>query len=146
MSASSHNRSQLFIPSHTRSPINSPAQHKSLNVYMKETIDVCRQKKWDKLSLETIWMFLTEEMGELASALRRTTVNQFTDRKKTNVESELMDVLSYLFQIAAILNIDMDEIWESEVRHIRTKRKPKAESKFPNTRFSASDPEEYARI
>ena len=96
---------------------------KTLNTYMKETLDVCRHKKWDSLSLETIWMFLTEEMGELASALRRTQVNQFTDRKKINVESELMDVLSYLFQIAYILNIDLDKTWNSEIKSIRTKRK-----------------------
>ena len=34
------------------------------------------------------------ELGELASAIRRST-NKFNDRKKTNIEGEIMDVLTY---------------------------------------------------
>ena len=79
----------------------------SLNECKIETMKICEKKGWDKVPVENIWMYLTEEVGELASAIRRST-NQFSDRKKTSIEGEIMDVLSYLFQIAHIFDIDLD--------------------------------------
>ena len=51
----------------------------TLNNCKKETMNICRKKQWDKVPVENIWMYLTEEIGELASAIRRST-NQFSDR------------------------------------------------------------------
>ena len=82
----------------------------NLNYYKNETYKLCKQKGWDVVSIESLWMFLVEEIGELASAIRRTT-NQFNDKKKISVESEIMDVLSYLFQIAHYFEIDLDKCW-----------------------------------
>lgn len=80
----------------------------SLNECKTATMEICKKKGWDRVPVENIWMYLTEEIGELASAIRRST-NQFSDRKKTNIEGEIMDVLSYLFQIAHIFDIDLDK-------------------------------------
>ena len=84
---------------------------KTLNFYKEATKNVCKQKGWDNVSVEYLWMFLIEEVGELASAIRRHK-KQFPDRKKVNIEGEIMDVLSYLFQFADIFNIDLDKAWE----------------------------------
>jgi NTP pyrophosphatase (non-canonical NTP hydrolase) len=92
---------------------------KSLNYYKTITKEICKQKGWDNVSVEYLWMFLIEEVGELASAIRRYK-KQFPDRKKVNVEGEVMDVLSYLFQLADILNIDLDTAWNN---HINTQHK-----------------------
>ena len=86
----------------------------TLNTCKKETMNICRKKGWDKVPVENIWMYLTEEIGELASAIRRST-NQFSDRKKTSIEGEIMDVLSYLFQIADIFDIDLDKAMENHL-------------------------------
>jgi len=83
----------------------------SLNDYKKMTRAVCEKKGWHKVSIEYLWMFLIEEVGELASAIRRHK-KQFPDRKKVNVEGEIMDVLSYIFQIADILDIDLNLAYE----------------------------------
>jgi len=83
-----------------------------LNACKKETIEVCKKKGWDTVSVENLWMFLIEEVGELASAIRRST-NRFNDRKKTNIEGEIMDVLSYLFQISHVFDIDLDTAWKN---------------------------------
>ena len=82
-----------------------------LNKYKELTMDVCRKKKWDNVPIENLWMYLTEEVGELASAIRRNT-NQFSDGKKTNIQGEIMDVMSYLFQIADVFDIDLDEAFD----------------------------------
>ena len=83
----------------------------SLNRCKEDTMRICKVKGWDNVSVPHIWMFVVEEIGELASAIRRNT-GQFSDKKKINVEGELMDVLSYLFQLAHVFDIDLDEAWE----------------------------------
>ena len=83
----------------------------TLNECKNLTMEICKTKGWNEVSIPHIWMFLTEEIGELASAIRRTT-NQFSDKKKTSIEGEIMDVLSYLFQIAHVFDIDLDKAWK----------------------------------
>lgn len=85
--------------------------NKSLNYYKDFTKQICINKGWQNVSVEYLWMFLIEEVGELASAIRRHK-KQFPDRKKVNIEGEIMDVLSYLFQLADIFDIDLDKAWE----------------------------------
>lgn len=86
----------------------------SLNRCKELTRDLCRAKGWQDVSIPHLWMFLVEEIGELASAIRRST-NQFSDKKKVNIEGEIMDVMSYLFQIADRFGVDLDAEWA--IRH-----------------------------
>ena len=66
------------------------------------------------MSIPLLWMLITEEVGELASAIRRTT-NNFTDKKKVYIEGEIMDVMSYLFQLADRFQVDLDSAWKAHV-------------------------------
>ena len=43
----------------------------SLNYYKSETEKVCKSKGGDKVNVDTVWLLLTEEFGELASAIRQ---------------------------------------------------------------------------
>jgi len=43
----------------------------SLNYYKTETEKVCRSKGWDRAPIDTVWLLLSEEVGELASAIRQ---------------------------------------------------------------------------
>ena len=82
----------------------------SLNAYKHCVIELCKFKGWHTTSIEKVWILLSEEVGELAGSIRRYN-NHFKDSKKTKIEDELGDVFSYLFQIAGMLNIDMDQMW-----------------------------------
>lgn len=88
----------------------------SLNFYKDETKKVCKAKGWDKVNIDTVWLLLTEEFGELASAIRqhkRTFKKMHLKKERgTDVMMELGDVFSYLFQLAHMLNVDLDEMWE----------------------------------
>lgn len=86
----------------------------SLNHYKAETLKICFQKGWENVSIPLLWMLITEEVGELASAIRRTT-NNFTDKKKVYIEGEIMDVMSYLFQLADRFQVDLDSAWKTHV-------------------------------
>ena len=97
----------------------------SLNYYKTETEKVCKQKGWDRANVDTVWLLLTEEFGELASAIRqyKRTFKKMNLKKErgTDVMMEMGDVLSYLFQLAHMLNVDLDQMW---CEH-RTKMKSK---------------------
>ena len=41
----------------------------TLNYYKNETEKVCKSKGWDRANVDTVWLLLTEEVGELASAI-----------------------------------------------------------------------------
>mgnify|MGYP000848374905 CR=1 FL=1 len=83
----------------------------SLNTYKDLTKDLCIHKGWQKAKIEQVWLFFTEEVGELAGSIRRGT-NQYCDGKKTKIEDEMGDVFSYLFQLSYMMNIDLDRMWE----------------------------------
>ena len=61
-------------------------------------------------SVTRLWMHLTEEVGDLAGAIRRTS-HQFEDSKKTNIDKEFVDILQCVFVLAKKLDIDLDEAW-----------------------------------
>lgn len=86
-----------------------------LNQFRECTRVVCKQKGWDKTSVNTVWLLLTEEIGELASAIRQNSRTYVKTGLKKNrgidVQSEMGDVFSYLFQLAYMLNVDLDDMW-----------------------------------
>ena len=82
-----------------------------LNVFKNVTHQLCVKKGWHKASIEQVWLYLTEEIGELAGSIRRSK-NQFRDEKRVKLEDEMGDVFSYLFQLAGMLDIDLDEMWK----------------------------------
>ena len=88
----------------------------TMNKYRDETADMCKQKGWDKAPISAVWMLYTEENGELASAIRQhQRFYRKTGLKKdhgSDVKMEMGDVFSYLFQIASMLNVDLDEMWK----------------------------------
>lgn len=98
----------------------------TLNYYKSETEKVCKIKGWDKVNIDTIWLLLSEEFGELASAIRqyKKTFKKVNLKKHrgTDVMMEMGDVFSYLFQIAHMLNIDLDEMWAHHLSKINNKK------------------------
>lgn len=88
----------------------------SLNTYKDETERVCKAKGWDKVNIDSVWLLLSEEFGELASAIRqyKKTFKKMNLKKErgTDVMMEMGDVFSYLFQLAHMLNVDLDMMWE----------------------------------
>lgn len=97
----------------------------NLNSYRDETTELCIRKGWDKSNIYLVWLLLMEEVGELASAIRHHTKHfRKTNIKKGNgidVVMEMGDVFNYLFQIAGMLNIDMEDMWEKQMQKANNK-------------------------
>jgi NTP pyrophosphatase (non-canonical NTP hydrolase) len=102
----------------------------SLNECRDQIQRLCDDKGWSKSSIEQVWLYLSEEFGELASAIRRNT-NQYCDNKKIKIEDEIGDVFSYLFQISGMLKIDLETVWEKNM--VKSQKKNyKSKSTFQN--------------
>ena len=108
-----------------------------LNVYKIKIMEMCKYKGWDTCSVEKVWLLLTEEIGELAGSIRRTN-NHFRDKKKVKVEDELGDVFSYLFQIAGILDIDLNQMWITNQNKSLQKKYYKDKNLFSNNEQRSS--------
>ena len=87
----------------------------TLNLYRDTTHDLCKSKGWDRAPVNTVWLLLTEEIGELASAIRQYTrtfkKSGLKKERGVDIQMEMGDVFSYLFQLASMLNVDLDEMW-----------------------------------
>lgn len=97
-----------------------------MNTYKDETFLMCKNKGWDKAPISTVWLLFTEEIGELASAIRQYQRNyRKTGLKKdrgTDITTEMGDVFSYLFQLAYMLGVDLDEMWEKHRQKVQTRK------------------------
>mgnify|MGYP006297982725 FL=1 len=97
-----------------------------MNMYRDETFDLCRKKGWDKAPVSAVWLLFTEEVGELASAIRQYQRHfKKTGLKKdrgTDIVTEMGDVFSYLFQLAYMLNVDLDEMWEKHREKVQARK------------------------
>ncbi len=82
---------------------------------------ICKQKGWDKVPIHKVWLLFTEEIGELASAIRQSQNIYKKSGKTIDVATEMGDVFSYLFQLAYMLNIDLDRMWEFHKQKMTTK-------------------------
>lgn len=97
-----------------------------MNCYRDETFVLCRTKGWDKAPVSTVWLLFTEEIGELASAIRQYQRNfKKTGLKKdrgTDITTEMGDVFSYLFQLAYMLNVDLDDMWLKHREKVQSRK------------------------
>jgi len=98
----------------------------TLNFYKNETEKICKQRGWDKANIDTVWLLLTEEFGELASAIRqyKKTFKKVNLKKErgTDITMEMGDVFSYLFQLAHMLNVDLDDMWHQHNKKMKYKK------------------------
>tara|TARA_B110000285_G_C15134377_1_gene625868 strand:- start:932 stop:1387 length:456 start_codon:yes stop_codon:yes gene_type:complete len=89
----------------------------SLNQYKDVTMSLCHHKGWDNQEVQNVWMLLTEEIGELAGAIRqyrgpyKKRGNGVPKTPIVHLRNEFGDVFSYLFQLAGMLDIDLDKMW-----------------------------------
>ncbi|WP_338766114.1 MazG nucleotide pyrophosphohydrolase domain-containing protein [Bernardetia sp. ABR2-2B] len=93
---------------------------KDFQSYIKE---LCIERGWDKNSPSELFLLFSEEVGEVAKAIRNhtnlhTQKSQNSEEKyqKTKVElaSELADVLNYLLDISNHFEIDLAQSFKDK--------------------------------
>jgi NTP pyrophosphatase (non-canonical NTP hydrolase) len=78
-----------------------------LQHYMDET---CKERGWTKDNYAEKFLLFTEEVGELAKAIRKTQglYQEKARPKRVGLEEEFADVLSYLLDLANCFQVDLE--------------------------------------
>ncbi len=92
-----------------------------LQNYIKK---ICKERAWDKNNYLEIFLLFSEEIGELAKAMRnreKLYTEEAKKYKKYELEEEFADVLSYLLDLANYFEIDLEKAFRKKDK-INSKR------------------------
>lgn len=90
-------------------------EQSTLADYQQFINDVCIERGWDKRSPLEKMLFMTEEVGEVAKALRKEL--GYDGPKPANIDhlsEELVDVFNYILDIANQFDIDMAQAFQAK--------------------------------
>jgi NTP pyrophosphatase (non-canonical NTP hydrolase) len=87
-------------------------ENASLPEYQQFIKDLCAERGWDKNSPLELFLLFSEEVGELAKAIRNE-MNLYQEvdkpkRKRFELEEEFADVFSYLMDLAKCFGVDLE--------------------------------------
>ena len=81
--------------------------------------DICKARGWDKTSDLEAFLLFSEEVGELAKAIRnRRKLYQETKKesKQEDLAEEFADVLSYLMELANRFEVNLEAAYRDKER------------------------------
>ena len=87
---------------------------KDLQTYVDE---VCKERGWVKDTYAEKFLLFTEEIGELAKAIRNVKglyEEKAKQSKKIELEEEFADVLSYLLDLANCFQVDLEKAFREK--------------------------------
>jgi NTP pyrophosphatase (non-canonical NTP hydrolase) len=84
--------------------------HPTLPELQRYMDEICKERGWTKDSYAEKFLLFTEEVGELAKAIRKTQglYQEKAKQKHLELEEEFADVLSYLLDLANYFQIDLE--------------------------------------
>ena len=77
---------------------------------------VCQERGWTKDTWSEKFVLFSEEVGELAKAMRKRS-GLYDEKAKTSaldLEEEFADVLSYLLDLANHFNVDLEQAFRAK--------------------------------
>lgn len=86
-------------------------QGASLSQLQAYLTDLCRERGWDQTDELSTWLLFTEEIGELAKAIRnqrKLYQEAGSSPPPEALAHEMADVLSYFLQLANQLGVDLE--------------------------------------
>ena len=91
-------------------------EHPTLNDLQKYLDKVCKERGWVKDTYAEKFLLFTEEIGELAKAIRKTAglYDEKAKPKNIELEEEFADVLSYLLDLANYFQVDLEQAFREK--------------------------------
>lgn len=73
----------------------------------------CKERGWDKNTVTEVFLLFSEEVGELAKAIRKKTgfKGEAQPDNDDNLREEFADVLNYLMELANRFDVDLTEVY-----------------------------------
>lgn len=94
---------------------NLPA-HPTLPELQQFMDEICKERGWTKDSYAEKFLLFTEEVGELAKAIRNTQglYKETAKQNRLELEEEFADVLSYLLDLANYFQVDLEKAFREK--------------------------------
>ena len=95
------------------SKINENTSLKEIQKYVNDMIEI---RGFNEETPQDIMLLLTEEIGELAKEIRKTTSIKMdiNKRKELDVEGEIADVFMYILSMCRVMNINLVEAFKNK--------------------------------
>lgn len=99
-------------------------EHPTLPQLQQYLDEICKERGWTKDSYAEKFLLFTEEVGELAKAIRKTQglYQEKARQKRLDLEEEFADVLSYLLDLANYFQVNLEKAFR-EKEQINSTRK-----------------------
>ena len=93
--------------------LNANASLKDLQIYTKKMVEA---RGFSDETPQDIMLLLTEELGELAKEVRKSTnIKMDINSSRTqNLDKEIADVFNYILALCNVTNIDLFEAYKSK--------------------------------
>ena len=93
-------------------------EHPTLKDLQRYLEEVCQERGWTKDTYAEKFLLFTEEIGELAKAIRKTKglYQEKAKEKNLELEEEFADVLSYLLDLANCFQVDLENAFREKER------------------------------
>jgi NTP pyrophosphatase (non-canonical NTP hydrolase) len=90
--------------------------HPTLPELQRYMDEVCKERGWTKDSYAEKFLLFTEEVGELAKAIRKRQglYQEKARQKDLELEEEFADVLSYLLDLANCFQVDLEKAFREK--------------------------------
>ncbi len=90
--------------------------HPTLPELQRYVDEICIERGWTKDSYAEKFLLFTEEVGELAKAIRKTQglYQEKARQKHVELEEEFADVLSYLLDLANCFQVDLEKAFREK--------------------------------
>ena len=91
-------------------------EHPTLIDLQKYMDEVCKERGWVKDTYAEKFLLFSEEVGELAKAMRKTAglYKEKANPKNFELEEEFADVLSYLLDLANYFQINLEKVFREK--------------------------------
>jgi NTP pyrophosphatase (non-canonical NTP hydrolase) len=98
-------------------------ENPSLRELQRYVNEICQERGWTKDNYSEKFLLFTEEVGELAKAIRKAQGLYKEQAKQTRfeLEEEFADVLSYLLDLANYFQVDLEKAFRNK-EHINSSR------------------------
>jgi NTP pyrophosphatase (non-canonical NTP hydrolase) len=93
-------------------------EHPTLPELQRYLDEVCKERGWTKDNYAEKFLLFTEEVGELAKAIRKRQglYQEKARQKPLELEEEFADVLSYVLDLANYFQIDLEKAFREKER------------------------------
>lgn len=90
--------------------------HPDLPAYQQYMDEICRERGWTRDSYAEKFLLFTEEVGELAKAIRKSQglYQEKARPKSIELEEEFADVFSYLLDLANCFQVDLEKAFREK--------------------------------